>query len=218
MTAEKKKAEQAYDLLERMITFQELQPGSMVSESTLMQITGLGRHPIRAALQRLSWERMVDVHPRKGIIVARISVEAQLKLLAVRRTVEGMAVRWAAARATSEQKQTIRGLAGDLLVVAAGGDVPAFGQLLKRVHEVIVLAAQNEFLHQSMAPLQGLSRRFWFSNLVEVRADLEKAATLHAAILAAIANGDEKAAAAAAEQLNNYLTDFTYSVVQSAGK
>jgi DNA-binding transcriptional MocR family regulator len=50
------KADQAYDKLERMITFQELAPGSMVSEGTLMELTGLGRSPVRDALQRLAWE------------------------------------------------------------------------------------------------------------------------------------------------------------------
>ena len=63
------KADQAYDLLEGMITFQGLEPGSMVSEGTLMELTGLGRSPVRDALQRLAWERMVEIHPRRGVIV-----------------------------------------------------------------------------------------------------------------------------------------------------
>ena len=72
MPATINKADQAYDKLERMITFQELEPGSMVSEGTLMEFTGLGRSPVRDALQRLAWERMVEIHPRRGVIVPPI--------------------------------------------------------------------------------------------------------------------------------------------------
>ena len=181
-----------------------------------MEMTGLGRHPIRAALQRLSWERMVDIHPRQGIVVPPISVEAQLKLLAVRRTIEELAVRWAAARANPQQKETMATLAKDLTAIPPTGDVVGFGRLLKRVHEIIVLAAQNEYLQLSMAPLQGLSRRFWFSNLVDVAGGLQRAATLHVATLNAITKGDEAAAAAASLELNDYLTEFTYNVLKTA--
>ncbi|WP_245510171.1 GntR family transcriptional regulator [Rhizobium leguminosarum] len=216
MSSEKKKADQAYDMLERMITFQELRPGGMVSEGTLMEMTGLGRHPIRAALQRLSWERMVEIHPRRGIIVPPISIEAQLKLLAVRRAVEELAVRWAAANASTRQKETMAALATDLTAIPPTGDIVGFGRLLKRVHEIIVLAAQNEYLQLSMAPLQGLSRRFWFSYVTDVTGELQRAAVLHAATLNAITLGDEAAAAAAALELNDYLTEFTYNVLRTA--
>ena len=60
-----------------------------------MELTGLGRSPVRDALQRLAWERMVEIHPRRGVIVPPISVEVQLKLLELRRSVEELAVRMA---------------------------------------------------------------------------------------------------------------------------
>ncbi|MEI4483157.1 MULTISPECIES: GntR family transcriptional regulator [unclassified Phyllobacterium] len=208
------KADQAYDLLERMITFQELKPGSMVSEGTLMELTALGRHPVRAALQRLSWERMVEVHPRRGIIVPPISVEAQLKLLSVRRTVEELAVKWAALRATTSQKQAMSTLAHELKNLAGTDDLISFGRLLKRVHEIIVEAAQNEYLQLSMAPLQGLSRRFWFANIKDAEAELKVATALHTATLHAISVGDEHAGAAASFALNDYLTEFTYQTLR----
>jgi DNA-binding GntR family transcriptional regulator len=215
MTNDISKADHAYDLLERMITFQELKPGSMVSEGTLMELTALGRHPVRSALQRLSWERMVEVHPRRGIIVPPISVEVQFKLLAVRRTVEELAVKWACLRATPVQKQAMSALSVELERLTGAGDMIAFGGQLKQVHKIIVEAAQNEYLQLSMAPLQGLSRRFWFANINDPDVELRRASALHRTTLLAVAAGDEEAAVTASLALNDYLTEFTYKTLRT---
>ena len=60
------KATRAYHQIERMIVFQEIAPGSLISESEMMESTGLGRTPVREALQRLARSRMVEIHPNKG--------------------------------------------------------------------------------------------------------------------------------------------------------
>jgi DNA-binding GntR family transcriptional regulator len=57
------KAAQAYRAIERMIVSQEIPPGSLASESSLMEKTGLGRTPVREALQQLARNRMVEIHP-----------------------------------------------------------------------------------------------------------------------------------------------------------
>jgi DNA-binding GntR family transcriptional regulator len=212
------KADQAYDLLEGMITFQELEPGSMVSEGTLMELTGLGRSPVRDALQRLAWERMVEIHPRRGVIIPAISVEVQLKLLELRRSVEELAVRMASHRASLAQKAAMLQLAEELEGFKDTEDLRAYGQLLKRIHHLIVLAAQNEYLQLAMAPLQGLSRRFWFANLKDRDAELRTAAKLHAATLRAISQGDEQAAATASLALNDYLSEFAYRTLHRVDK
>ena len=208
------KADQAYDKLERMITFQELEPGSMVSEGTLMELTGLGRSPVRDALQRLAWERMVEIHPRRGVIIPPISVEVQLKLLELRRSVEELAVRMASHRATPAQREAMLQLADELEGLGDTDDLRAYGRLLKRIHQLIVSAAQNEYLQLAMAPLQGLSRRFWFANLKDHAVELRAASQLHAATLRAIGGGNEQAAAAASLALNDYLSEFAYRTLR----
>lgn len=214
---ESKKADQAYDLIEHMITFQQLQPGSMVSEAALMSLTGLGRTSVREALQRLAWERMIEIHPRRGASVPPISVEVQLKLLELRRSVEELAVRMAAHRAATAQKEIMQQLAEQLDRLEGSDDMHAYGDLLKKVHLVIVEAAQNEYLQLAMAPLQGLSRRFWFANLRGSHDELRTGAKLHAAILRAICHGDDSAAGTASLALNDYLNDFTYRTLRSVG-
>lgn len=56
-------AEQAYRVLERSIVTLELEPGAIVNERSLIELTGMGRTPIREAIQRLAWEGLVEVRP-----------------------------------------------------------------------------------------------------------------------------------------------------------
>ena len=63
-------AEGAYRAIEEMIVTRQLRPGSMVSENQLSEQLGCGRTPIREALQRLKFEGYVEIHPRRGVLVA----------------------------------------------------------------------------------------------------------------------------------------------------
>ncbi|ABV88565.1 GntR family transcriptional regulator [Shewanella pealeana] len=201
------KSEFAYDQLEKMITFRELKPGSMVSEKQLSEQLGVGRTPVREALQRLSYERMVEIHPRRGIQIPQISLESQLKILEVRRDVEALCARFAATRASESEKIRMTKLANQLEANATKQDDLVYAQLLKQIHILLVQVSNNEYLQLAMAPLQGLSRRFWFAYKNE-SSDLADAANLHATILRKIVAGDPVAAVEASYALNDYLTNM----------
>lgn len=208
------KSEEAYNQLEQLITFRELTPGTMVSESQLMALTGLGRTPVREALQRLSAEKMVEIHPRKGILIPLMSVEVQLKLLEVRRPLEELAVRFSALRATAAEKGAMAQLADQLLGFRDYQDPKRYGEILKKVHQAIAESTRNEYLTMAIRPLQGLSRRFWFANIQSFEKEFTTAAKLHSATLEAICQGDENKAAQASLALNDYLTEFAYQSIQ----
>lgn len=205
------KADQAFLQIERLIVLQELPPGTLVSEKQLMELTGLGRTPVREALQRLARERLVEIHANRGVLVPAVSIEAQLKLLELRRTLEPFAVRLAAQRANAHQRRTAATLAEQ--VSDATASVDDFATFLREAHALVVSATHNEFVEVAMAPLQGLSRRFWFGNLTDPHQDLAEAAKLHAAILTAIAAGDAEAAEAASIALSDYLLTFAYATL-----
>ena len=48
----------------------ELAPGSVATEGTLILRLGLGRTPVREAIQRLAWEGLIEVRPRAGLAIA----------------------------------------------------------------------------------------------------------------------------------------------------
>ncbi len=85
-----------------------------------------------------------------------------------------------------------------------------YAETVKGTHELIVNGAHNDYLADAMAPLQGLSRRFWFTHVVDEDAEIKKGAHLHVAILNAILAEDPDAAETASHERNDYLVEFSY--------
>lgn len=61
----------AYDRIKVMILQKELMPGQFINESQLQETLELGRTPVREAVLALAQDRLVTIHPRKGIEVTR---------------------------------------------------------------------------------------------------------------------------------------------------
>ena len=202
----------AYAHLEEMIVTLKLKPGAAVSEAELSDLTGIGRTPIREALQRLAREKLVNILPRRGVVVSEINVGSQLKLLAVRRELERLIARSAARRANDEERARIRELARQFERSAASDDDVAFMRTDREFNELCSRAAHNEFAAGAMSLMHSLSRRFWYLHYRQA-ADMPLTAKLHADIARAIADGDEEAAARASDRLLDEIEKFTRDTV-----
>jgi DNA-binding GntR family transcriptional regulator len=200
--------EKAYAILEEMIVTLQIPPGSAVSEAGLSTMLGIGRTPIRVALQRLAQEKLVIILPQRGIIVSEINVGSQLRLLELRRELERLVVRSATRRATEEELKRFREIAKGLEKASRTNDETTFMRLDREFNQLSLAAARNEHLSASMSLTHSLSRRFWYIHYKQV-ADMPLAARLHADVARAIADRDEAAAAAASDKLMDYLEDFT---------
>lgn len=204
--------DRAYSKLEEMIVTLQLAPGAAVSEAELSQRLNIGRTPIREALQRLARERLVQILPRRGVIVSDINVKSQLRLLEVRREVERLVARSAARRATALERERFASLAAEFERAAKTNDDLAFMRTDQEFNELCDDAARNEFAATTMRLIQPLSRRFWYVHYKEA-ADMPAAAKLHATIARAIAAGNDDAAAAATDALLDNIEEFTRATV-----
>lgn len=204
------KTEQAVAMLQSMIERGELAPGSMVSERTIVEMMGLGRTPIREAIQRLAPSYMIRVHASRGIEIPAITVEDQISRLEVRRAVEVLAVDLASKRASKAQQTAMRSLAARL---EGRFTLQEYTDTIRETHALILDAAGNRYLGSLMLPLQGLSRRFWIVHAREELGDIERGRDLHRAILTAIADGNAVTAIEASRALNDYLVEFALTVV-----
>lgn len=206
------KAAQAYDELERMIVLQEIEPGSLVSEAMLMARTGLGRTPVREALQQLARNQMVEIHPSRGALVPRTSVEAQLRMLEVRRELEALAVRLACRRATRAEHEAMSTMLDRL---AAGGfTLRDYAETIKGTHTLIAESAHNPYLASAITPLQSLSRRFWLAHVRDDdQPEIMTGASMHISLLGEILTEDADAAEKASLELNDYLVRFAHATV-----
>ena len=204
--------DRAYAEIEEMIITLRLAPGSAISESELSAHLGIGRTPIREALQRLARERLVSIFPRRGIIVTEINVASQLRLLEVRRELERLIARSAARRATDDERDRFRAIAAAFEAAAKANDDVTFMRIDRDFNVLCSAASHNEFAAGAMSLMHSLSRRFWYLHYKQA-ADMPLTAKLHADIARAIAAGDEERAAKASDRLLNLIEKFTRSTV-----
>ncbi len=198
----------AYSRLEEMIATLLLAPGEFLSEQVLAETVGLGRTPIREALQRLAREGLVTILPRRGVQVTPIDIREQLLVVEVRRELERLISRNAADRATEEQRTSFAAIADGLDRAGRANDALDFLRLDREMNLLMLDAAHNTFAVRTMQLLAGLSRRYWYQHHRDA-ADLPLCARLHAAQARAVAAGDPDAAAAASDALMDYVAAFT---------
>ena len=204
----------AYAHLEELIVTLKLAPGAAVSEAELSELTGIGRTPIREALQRLAREKLVSILPRRGIVVTEINVGSQLRLLEVRREVERLIARTAARRATPEERERFRELARLFEKSAKANDDVTFMRTDREFNTLCSAAAHNDFAAGAMGLMHSLSRRFWYIHYKQA-ADMPLTAKLHADIARAIADADEERAAKASDRLVDNIEKFTRDTVST---
>jgi DNA-binding GntR family transcriptional regulator len=191
-----------------MIVTLRIAPGAAVSEQELAGNLGIGRTPIREALQRLAREGLVAILPRRGVLVSGIDVKRQLRLLEVRRELERLIARSAARRATDHERARFKDVARAFEESARVNDDVAFMRTDREFNELCSAASHNEFAAGAMSLMHSLSRRFWYHHYKQA-ADMPLTAKLHANIARAIAKGDADAAAAASDKLLDAIEKFT---------
>lgn len=205
-------ADQAARLIEELVVLSELAPGTTVTEQELCDRVGLGRTPVREAVQRLAAQRLLVVLPRRGILVSRVEAVEYLGLLETRRVLNRLMAVLAAVRASEEQRAE---LGECLLAMAAASERDDLKEYLRQDHrcyEIVEAACGNPSLLQAMDPLHAHCRRFWC--IYRHAWDLEEAAQGQMALMRAIIRGDEEAAGAASDAQMDYLDRFARTALE----
>jgi DNA-binding GntR family transcriptional regulator len=196
-------AGQAYLMLERDIVTLRLAPGQLLTEAFLIERFGMGRTPVREAVQRLAWEGLMEIRPRAGVAVAALDPADFAKVLEARRGVELVLAKSAARYASSADDEAFAFVGKQMREAEKEGDVDLFLDADKAFDTVLAGAAANPYAARLAAPLQTHSRRFWFR--LKRPDSLRLAAERHVALIEAIMARDEAAAVAAADALIAHL-------------
>ena len=153
-------AEQAYRLLEEKLVTLELPPGSLISEGQLIEMTGLGRTPVREAMQRLAQQELFNVLPRKGLLVTAVNRASLLHILEARKPLERVIVYRAALNARDEQRSSLAAIARGLTI--SHDSFEEFLRLDRELNELLDLCSGNPFVSAAAAPLRSHCRRVWY--------------------------------------------------------
>ena len=210
--AEERLGDRAYSALEELIVTAALPPGSLWSEAALSERTGIGRTPVREALQRLAADHLVVLLRRHGIKITEIQVGEQLLVLDTRRELERLVSVSAARRATGQEREAHRLAAARLRDVGQEHDPVLYLRVHFALKKFTCACARNPFATRALSPLHALSRRFFYVHN-ERFGDLMEVAGVHADLAEAIGRGDEPGAAAACEAMTDYAVNFTKRII-----
>lgn len=193
----------AYGLLEEMISTLQLPPGTPVSEAELSAQLGIGRTPVREAMQRLARERLLLVLPRRGCIVTPIRPEQEVMLIETRRAIETLVMEKAASRANDAERTQFGAIAARMKAALRTQDFEAFARLDAEFNSLCIAACRNELAGSMMQVIAPTSRRFWFTH--HGRTLSKEGVEAHIEIALALSRGDAKAAQAGTERLLRYV-------------
>jgi DNA-binding GntR family transcriptional regulator len=178
--------------LRRAILTGVFKPGERLVEDRLSAEYGVSRVPIREAIRTLIADGLVVPSGTRGARVAEISPELARELVEVRAMLEGMNARLAARHRDPALVERLRSALRRGDAAAERGDPAELARLNGEFHELLAIAGSNRVLQDVVRPLRERTDLAFRRNTVERAGEDWRE---HAAILAAVIDGDEELAA-----------------------
>lgn len=190
--------EQVAAILRDAIVERKLEPGRVLIERELCELTQASRPSVREALRQLEAEGLVDSVNGKGTVVAEVTAELAEHVYQVRAELEGLAAELFTLRADEDLRGEFARAVDDV-AAAAEGPAPAHDVLdaKNRAYEVLLRGAANPILAQQLHLLQRRVTQLRALTLAQPGRPAESVVEIRA-IQKAIAAGDERAARGAA--------------------
>ena len=157
----KSAADTAYLHLRDLVVTGILPPGAVLNEQELVDRLGIGRTPVREAIQRLAAQHVVTIFPRRGVAVAKLGMSDVQAIFEAREAVEAKLASLAARRRSDEQAATIFRIGAEVKEAMLSDDFRRFLDRDQELHHAIAEAARSRFLAESADYLLMLSDWVW---------------------------------------------------------
>jgi len=179
--------------LEQDILAGVLQPGDRLDERQLGERFGLSRTPIREALLRLAAIGLAVSEPRRGTVVAEVTLAELIEMFEVMVELEALCARLAARRMTPAQITRLEARHAAAQPLAEAADHDGYYLANVRFHEALYAGARNAFLERQTLYL---SRRLSPYRRLQLRRPgrLATSNREHGQIIEAIRKADGEAA------------------------
>jgi DNA-binding GntR family transcriptional regulator len=132
---------------------QRLAPGTKLPEAALCELFQVSRSVVRKVLQRLAHDRIVDLRPNKGAVVASPTPEETRQIFEARRALEAAIMRLAVQNATPQDIADLRQRMGKEHEAMHRFDQPAWARLASSFHLRLAEVAGNEMLQRYLTEL-----------------------------------------------------------------
>jgi len=153
--------DQAFDRLRDAIITGHFAPGARLIERELCEAMGVSRTSIREVLRRLEAEQLIEVEPRRGPVVARLTRKQVAEIYEVRALLETAVVRRFALEASNEAISELRRIYEELSVARRREDVSAIVNTTRQFSEHMMRVVNHELIndiHQKLIARISVSR------------------------------------------------------------
>ncbi|MTT31179.1 FCD domain-containing protein [Terrilactibacillus sp. BCM23-1] len=149
--------EKIYHIIRDLIFRAKLPPGQQLKETSLAEAFNVSRTPIRAVLQRLKFDSLVEIIPKKGAFVYCPNPREAEQIFYVRHILEPEAAGLAAVRATPKQIEWMERLLKEEYTLYQKGEIHQALLKTQQLHMTIIEASRNPYLIEPLRKLVSLS-------------------------------------------------------------
>jgi DNA-binding GntR family transcriptional regulator len=158
-------ADAAYERIKLGIISLRYVPGAYVNEAQLCADLEFGRTPVHHAVMRLALDGLLEIVPRKGIIVSPISLNEIMASVEVRLINEPACARLVAERGTADEFGALAACLKKAEHLISARNIMGLMNADREFHSVLARASRNKLLEQILQRLHEQSLRFWFISL-----------------------------------------------------
>lgn len=191
-----------------------LEAGTQLDEQQLADRFGASRTPVREALRQLAVSGLIEIRPRRGAVVTRMTPELIMEMFDAMAEIEALCVRLATHRMTPLERSHLLRLHDSSEQMLLAGDVDAYDAFNRVFHESIYAGTHNSFLAEQALMMRTRLSAFRRTQLRQ-NMRMDHSREEHAGVMEAIAEGDGDKAASrmrahmfnAASALDRYLAE-----------
>lgn len=210
--AERTSAEQA---LRSAISRGDLLPGHRLVEADLTELIGVNRSSVRAAIDALIAEGLVERIPHRGARVRVVSTEEAVAITECRMPLEGLLARKAAERITDAEIARLRTHVRAMTAAVDSGDLLKYSDLIQQLHGMVHDAARHPIAAGLVGRLQAQLVRHQFQLSLRPGRPRVSLAELIALVDAVAARDPDRAEAAAVAHVRSIVDALTEPIQQT---
>jgi len=180
----------AYEYVKSLIVDLTLPPGDIVTEMDIAGVTGLSRTPVREAFLRLDAERLIQLLPRRGALIAPVTARQIRELSRTRLALELYAVRELHERGIQLAAQLWPLVHRQRALLEEGAPYPEIIACDREFHTTIVRAVGNTVMTELYASMGDRQQRTGVAAFMAQPGRAEFAVEHHRLIVEALERND----------------------------
>lgn len=186
--------EKAYNIIKKKIICCEYRPGQFLNEQDLREAVGASRTPIREALNKLEQEGLLEIFPKRGVLVTDITLPEVNAIFEIRCMVEPYVIeKYGHLIPLADIQEMCRKIRAGALGTEDLNKYDADREL----HEMLINSSDNPYIKEMMHKIFGQNHRLRILSGQRLEYRLKDTALEHEQILLRLAEGNLQAAAEA---------------------